>query len=158
MTRIVLDIHSAEESFSKELKQFLLKNQNITYSIERKETLYYEKMDFLRFLSTIGMPLNLKGATYLAEAACFLMKKEGHEDILGKELYLSLAQRFRTSSAAVERSMRTAITALWEGKKENKDFLLHFCEQRNEKRKKPSNLEFLSFLMIQISKEWVYLL
>lgn len=63
-------------------------------------------MKIERYLKFLGMPLDLKGYRYVADAIEMWLESE---DILCKEMYFSIAERHKTSWNCVEKNMRTAI-------------------------------------------------
>ena len=101
------------------------------------------------FLAKIGIYSNLKGYNYIIEAFEESIKDRNLLNSLTNELYPSIAQKFGTNARSVERDMRNAIEVSYNRGK--------FFEVANAiggnftKYEKPSNGEFIAFLVDTIS-------
>jgi two-component system, response regulator, stage 0 sporulation protein A len=107
-----------------------------------KDREYRSKEQTFSLLYSLGMPVHLKGTVYLAEAAALLGRDLFSRPLLTKEVYPEIARKYRTSSASVERNMRSAIEALW--------------KKRNIDSKKHTNAEFLAYLCMNAEKEDIF--
>lgn len=66
-----------------------------------------------QLLDAIAFPARLKGTAYLLYALPLLACRPNPAALLGQPLYRLIADHFRTTPAAAERALRTAIEATW---------------------------------------------
>ena len=78
-----------------------------------------------------------------------MQKNPSYLDFITKSLYIDMAKKFRTSSACIERSVRTAISTIW--KTNNLKLLYEICG--NEFIERPTNKEFFSLFYRYLSRE-----
>lgn len=65
-------------------------------------------------LKDIGVPANLSGFNYIVGAISKIINNKSHHTLsMTKEIYKGLAEEFQTTSAAIERCIRTAIQNTW---------------------------------------------
>ena len=94
-------------------------------------------------LKDLGMPESLKGHGYLLHLMDLLVPYPGLIDALTTKLYPAAADRFHTTSGAVERCVRHAIEATWNrGSMAALESL--FGLSIDPERGKPTNREFLA--------------
>lgn len=80
--------------------------------------------DISVLLYRLGMPPHMLGFKYTETAVCLLVadmengSRQGYSSMLTKRLYPDIAKKYNTTAAAVERSIRTAVSAVFK----NNDF------------------------------------
>ena len=101
------------------------------------------EQEIFNMLLEIGMPTNLKGFDYTIEAVKLLMNNS--EMLITKELYPLVANQFNTTSAKVERCIRTGVeTAFESGGVEVLE--TYFKNSYSCRKGKPTNSQFLTLL------------
>lgn len=65
-----------------------------------------------KLLSNLGIPIHLNGFMYMFEAITLICKSDD-ENLTTKEIYKIISIQFDTTTAAVERAIRTAIENSW---------------------------------------------
>ena len=96
----------------------------------------------LEILDDLGMPSNLLGHKYIRKALVLAFENEVLLKSFSKHLYCVLAASFQTSSKAVERAMRTAISVAWTRGNVEAQFAL-FGYTVSDEKGKPTNREFI---------------
>ena len=68
-------------------------------------------MDITNTLKEIGIPLNLKGHTFLVSAIEMVIEDKSimYNRLVTKELYPSIAKKYNTTPSRVERAIRHAV-------------------------------------------------
>lgn len=98
---------------------------------------------------SLGIPVNIIGSTYISEAVKLAMEKPSILTSITKELYPTIARKFNTKTANVERAIRHAIDISW-----NKEKIVVLNEIFNlkiyVKSEKPCNSEFIALLSEKI--------
>lgn len=92
-------------------------------------------------LRQMGIPAHIKGYHYLREAIKLSLEDEEMLECITKLLYPSVAKRFGTAPACVERAIRHAIEAAWKG--ENREALYKMFGY-SVKAGRPTNSEFIA--------------
>ena len=94
-------------------------------------------------LKDIGVPANLKGYPYLREAIIAVLNDISLIRAVTKRLYPLVAEKYDTSTASVERTIRHAVVTAWE--RGDKDLLRDlFGHTIKSTRGNPSNAEFIA--------------
>ena len=99
---------------------------------------------------SVGVPSHLKGFKYIVDAIILNFNQPDISNKITSELYPSIAKKHKTTSAGVERSIRTAITSLWNRSGEKRVSNL-FGVDTFMGVKKPTNSEFICFMSNQLN-------
>ena len=94
-------------------------------------------------LRELGIPANFKGYNYLMEAIIYCLYKGGNKCSMTKQLYPTIAQKFGTEPARVERAMRHAIEVGCERYGTYTEFEKYFGKPLSQSKSKPNNSEFI---------------
>ena len=109
-------------------------------------------MEVTTIIHEIGVPAHIKGYMYLREAILMVVERI---DLLGavtKELYPSVAVKFKTTPSRVERAIRHAIEVAWgRGNLEVINGLFGYTV--NVDRGKPTNSEFIAMVADKLRME-----
>ena len=100
------------------------------------------------FLHRLGATANYSGFFYTAYAARLCMDEPQRLTLVTKWLYPDVARYYDTNWKAVERSIRTMISNLWNNHTEILGELSGY-----PMKEKPSPSEFLSILVVCLSKQ-----
>lgn len=103
-----------------------------------------EQSSIRHILRQVGVNSRSKGFAYAQTAICLLLKDPEYQCGLTKVLYPAVARRHHTSSANVERAIRSAVLSAWQ-----KD---GFLRQQELFSIRPANGEFLFVLAEQVKK------
>ncbi len=96
-------------------------------------------------LHDIGIPAHIKGYFYLREAVLMVVERMDLLNAVTKELYPSIARKFKTTASRVERAIRHAIEVAWtRGSWETINQL--FGHTISQERGKPTNSEFIAMV------------
>lgn len=94
---------------------------------------------------TVGIPAHIKGYQFLREAIKMATEKPEIVSSITKQLYPSIAEKFKTSASKVERAIRHAIEVAWNrGKIENINSI--FGIKVYNQNEKPTNGEFIALV------------
>ena len=96
-------------------------------------------------LRDLGLTMHCKGFRYARFGLEYMMEKGGGDLLVTKELYPVIAAQFGTTSANVERAIRTAIFTAWQ----KSGYLL----QQDLFRQRPTNSEFFAVLSEKLRLE-----
>lgn len=103
------------------------------------------EFDVTNIIHEIGIPAHIKGYLYLREAILMVVERV---DLLGavtKELYPTIAARYKTTASRVERAIRHAIEVAWS--RGNYDAITKlFVNTTSSERGKPTNSEFIAMV------------
>jgi hypothetical protein len=103
----------------------------------------------------LGIPLNIKGCSYLREAIIMTVNNPDIIYALTKELYPAVADIFDTTASRVDRGIRYAITVAWQ--RMDTDVMKEYFSQRlSFSMTKPTNSEFIATIsdrLLQRMKE-----
>lgn len=100
----------------------------------------------------IGIPPHINGYCYLKEAVSLVMERPEMLQKVTKSLYPGIAQKFDTTPARVERSIRHAIESLWNrGEIEHISGIFGYSE--DYLKSKPTNSEFIAMIRDSIDME-----
>ncbi len=110
----------------------------------RQRNLLWERK-VTQIMLALGIPANIKGYQYLREGILLSMDDMEMVNYITKLLYPCIAERYKTTSSRVERSIRHAIEVAWNrGSMGNIDSILgyHVYFQKE----KPTNSEFIAVI------------
>lgn len=99
-----------------------------------------------KILISLGVPVKMRGFSYLLEAIKFCMEDRGALWAFTTRVYPYVAEKFTSTSSAVERSMRTAIEAAFSRSEENA-CTSYFGGYVNPVSGKVTNSEFISLIV-----------
>jgi two-component system response regulator (stage 0 sporulation protein A) len=102
-------------------------------------------VEVTNIIHEIGIPAHIKGYLYLREAILMVVNRVDLLSGVTKELYPSIAQKFKTTPSRVERAIRHAIEVAWA--RGNVDVINSiFGHTVNRERGKPTNSEFIAMV------------
>jgi two-component system response regulator (stage 0 sporulation protein A) len=90
----------------------------------------------------IGVPSHLNGYQYLIYAGSLVAQDLSFIHSMNKNIYSSIAQKFGTTAACAERSIRNAVEITWNKGDIDKLYKL-FGSEFDDRKTKPSNSEFI---------------
>lgn len=112
------------------------------------ETLDAE-VEVTNLMHKVGIPANISGHQFLREAILRVVEDRGLITGITKELYPDVADKYKTTAAKVERSIRHAIEVCW--LRGRVDVLENtFGYTINPERGKPTNSEFIAMVADKI--------
>lgn len=94
-----------------------------------------------------GVPAHIKGYQFIKEAVLICLKDDEALNSITRVLYPLIAKRFMTTPERIERGIRHAIEVAW-----NRDEL-PMNNEFSERHEKPTNSEFISFIVDKIKSE-----
>lgn len=101
----------------------------------------------------IGVPAHIKGYQYLRDAILMAVEDMDILNSITKQLYPSIAQKYKTTSSRVERAIRHAIEVAWgRGKMEMINDLFGYTV--HAEKGKPTNSEFIALIADKIRLEY----
>ena len=101
-------------------------------------------------LTDLGIYSKTKGFFFLIEAIELYAGSDGAYLKITEDIYPTVAKRFRTTASNVERAIRYTITELY-GEPATEYYISVFGDP--QKRRKPTNTEFISTIAYEITKE-----
>lgn len=126
-----------------ELPPSLINTANSHKSLEAKIT---------NIIHEIGVPAHIKGYLYLREAISMVVDNIELLSAVTKELYPSIAKKFKTTPSRVERAIRHAIEVAWSrGKVDTINNLFGYTV--NTDKGKPTNSEFIAMVADKLRLE-----
>jgi len=109
-------------------------------------------VEVTRILHEVGIPAHIKGYLYLREAILMVIEDVELLSLVTKELYPSVARKYKTTPSRVERAIRHAIEVAW-----NRGNLtaIHriFSHTVSRERGKPTNSEFIAMVADKLRLE-----
>lgn len=121
------------------------KETNFSGGMSRPPIVRNLELEVTNVIHEIGIPAHIKGYLYLREA---IMMVFNHVELLGgvtKELYPSVAHKYKTTPSRVERAIRHAIEVAWN--RGNIDMINKlFGHTISHERGKPTNSEFIAMV------------
>lgn len=103
-------------------------------------------------LHELGIPSNIKGYQYLKEGIDILYHHPSFIEGVTKELYPTIAKKYHSTTARVERDMRHAIEVSWN--RANWDFMEEvFGYSIDTEKAKPTNSEFIATIADKLRLE-----
>ncbi len=111
------------------------------------------EMDVTNLLLEIGIPAHIKGYQYIREGIMMSFYDRSMLQYITKYLYPSIAQKYKTTSSSVERTMRHAIEVAW--RRGNMEVLEEvFGNTVCAGKGKPTNSEFMALLTDKFRLEY----
>lgn len=102
-------------------------------------------VEVTNIIHEIGIPAHIKGYLYLREAIMMVIHRVDLLSGVTKELYPSIASKYKTTPSRVERAIRHAIEVAWS--RGNVDVINNiFGHTVNRERGKPTNSEFIAMV------------
>jgi two-component system response regulator (stage 0 sporulation protein A) len=102
-------------------------------------------VEVTNIIHEIGIPAHIKGYLYLREAIMMVINRVDLLSGVTKELYPSIASKYKTTPSRVERAIRHAIEVAWS--RGNVDVINSiFGHTVNRERGKPTNSEFIAMV------------
>ncbi|MGC8487549.1 MAG: sporulation transcription factor Spo0A [Clostridia bacterium] len=102
-------------------------------------------IEVTNIIHEIGIPAHIKGYLYLREAIMMVIHRVDLLSGVTKELYPSIASKYKTTPSRVERAIRHAIEVAWS--RGNVDVINNiFGHTVNRERGKPTNSEFIAMV------------
>jgi two-component system response regulator (stage 0 sporulation protein A) len=102
-------------------------------------------VEVTNIIHEIGIPAHIKGYLYLREAIMMVINRVDLLSGVTKELYPSIATKYKTTPSRVERAIRHAIEVAWS--RGNVDVINSiFGHTVNRERGKPTNSEFIAMV------------
>lgn len=102
-------------------------------------------IEVTNIIHEIGIPAHIKGYLYLREAIMMVIHRVDLLSGVTKELYPSIASKYKTTPSRVERAIRHAIEVAWS--RGNVDVINSiFGHTVNRDRGKPTNSEFIAMV------------
>ncbi|GFN35434.1 sporulation transcription factor Spo0A [Tepidimicrobium xylanilyticum] len=118
-------------------------NIDMTKSLEARIT---------NIIHEIGVPAHIKGYLYLREAILMVIQDIELLGAVTKELYPSIATKFKTTPSRVERAIRHAIEVAWtRGKVDTIENIFGYTVNTN--KGKPTNSEFIAMVADKLRLE-----
>jgi len=100
----------------------------------------------------IGIPAHIKGYLYLRDAIIMVINRVELLSAVTKELYPSIAMKYKTTPSRVERAIRHAIEVAWN--RGNLDVINGlFGHTVSQERGKPTNSEFIAMVADRLRME-----
>ena len=94
----------------------------------------------------LGINSTYKGYFYVAEAIALAMNSQENPIKITKEIYPSLAVKFKTNTLNIEHNIRTVINVCWETNRDGLNEIAGFPLVN-----KPTNSEFIDILAYYLS-------
>ncbi len=98
-----------------ELESKILEYSNSKIYTKKTIDLYYSnlQMSITKLLHELGVPSHIKGYTYIREGITLIYNNPTLTGAITKELYPTIAKKYKTTSSRVERAIRHAIEVSW---------------------------------------------
>ena len=110
-----------------------------------KEEKQLVKKEASSVLRELGISPRLLGYQYLVEAICYCVEDSKLINTITYDIYLKIAEEYKTTIPRVERNIRSAI------EKADREEIIHFFGNLlKRKKKKPTNVEFISTIAEEI--------
>ena len=117
--------------------------------VGKKNEVLDAEIEVTNLMHKVGIPANISGHQYLREAILKVVEDRGLITGITKELYPDVAEKYKTTAAKVERSIRHAIEVCW--LRGRVDVLENtFGYTINPERGKPTNSEFIAMVADKI--------
>ncbi|MCL8207586.1 MAG: sporulation transcription factor Spo0A [Actinomycetia bacterium] len=109
-------------------------------------------VEVTNIIHEIGIPAHIKGYLYLREAIMMVINRVDLLSGVTKELYPTIASKYKTTPSRVERAIRHAIEVAWS--RGNVDVINSiFGHTVNRDRGKPTNSEFIAMVADRLRME-----
>lgn len=123
--------------------------KKVPYVIGRVDSL---ETSITNIIHEVGVPAHIKGYQYIREAIALAVNDMEVINSITKQLYPTLAKKFKTTPSRVERAIRHAIEVAWtRGGLETNDAI--FGNTISASRGKPTNSEFIAMIADKLRLE-----
>lgn len=93
----------------------------------------------------MGVPAHIKGYQYIRTAIMMVVEDMDMLNYITKQLYPTIAKKYKTTSSRVERAIRHSIEVAWSrGKQETMDEIFGYTVDTG--KGKPTNSEFIAMV------------
>jgi len=101
------------------------------------------------FIHELGVPAHIKGYQYIRSAIMMVVDDMEMLNFITKQLYPTIAKKYKTTSSRVERAIRHSIEVAWSrGKAETMDEIFGYTVDTG--KGKPTNSEFIAMVADRI--------
>ena len=101
------------------------------------------------FIHELGVPAHIKGYQYIRSAIMMVVEDMELLNYITKQLYPTIAKKYKTTSSRVERAIRHSIEVAWSrGKAETMDEIFGYTVDTG--KGKPTNSEFIAMVADRI--------
>lgn len=122
---------------------------NEYFTASKQNEVLDAEIEVTNLMHKVGIPANISGHQFLREAILKVVEDRGLITGITKELYPDVAEKYKTTAAKVERSIRHAIEVCW--LRGRVDVLENtFGYTINPERGKPTNSEFIAMVADKI--------
>lgn len=97
--------------------------------------------EIYRLIRQLGVTSKYKGYYFLAEAVRLSMEMQGKPIKVTKDIYPSLARKYKTTSVNIEHNIRTVLNLCWSSSRETINVIAGYSLKY-----KPTNSEFIDIL------------
>ncbi len=123
--------------------------ENGYFTASKQNKVLDAEIEVTNLMHKVGIPANISGHQFLREAILKVVEDRGLITGITKELYPDVAEKYKTTAAKVERSIRHAIEVCW--LRGRVDVLENtFGYTINPERGKPTNSEFIAMVADKI--------
>ena len=103
--------------------------------------------EIYRLLRQLGVTSKYKGYYFLAEAVKLSVEMQGRPIKITKDIYPTLARKFKSTPVNIEHNIRTVLNLCWSSGKETLNAIAGYSL-----RYKPTNSEFIDILAYYLSQ------
>ena len=141
----------------REVKRGMIDSPKYANVQQKKVPYITENLDSLEtsitnIIHEVGVPAHIKGYQYIREAITLAVKDMEVINSITKQLYPTLARKFKTTPSRVERAIRHAIEVAWtRGKMDVNNSM--FGNTISASKGKPTNSEFIAMIADKLRLE-----
>lgn len=103
--------------------------------------------EIYRLIRQLGVTSKYKGYYFLAEAVKLSVEMQGRPIKITKDIYPTLARKFKSTPVNIEHNIRTVLNLCWSSGKETLNSIAGYSL-----RYKPTNSEFIDILAYYLSQ------
>ena len=103
--------------------------------------------EIYRLIRQLGVTSKYKGYYFLAEAVKLCVEMQGRPIKITKDIYPTLARKFKSTPVNIEHNIRTVLNLCWSSGKETLNAIAGYSL-----RYKPTNSEFIDILAYYLSQ------
>lgn len=103
--------------------------------------------EIYRLIRQLGVTSKYKGYYFLAEAVKLSVEMQGRPIKITKDIYPTLARKFKSTPVNIEHNIRTVLNLCWSSGKETLNTIAGYSL-----RYKPTNSEFIDILAYYLSQ------
>ena len=103
--------------------------------------------EIYRLMRQLGVTSKYKGYYFLAEAVKLSVEMQGRPIKITKDIYPTLARKFKSTPVNIEHNIRTVLNLCWSSGKETLNAIAGYSL-----RYKPTNSEFIDILAYYLSQ------